>query len=75
MKEAERRHAAVGLEAITTFALELFNQNGYDGTGTEGIANSLSITKAALCYHAPGGNTSSSSSRLAKCRPHPHLLS
>jgi AcrR family transcriptional regulator len=55
MNKAKSRRAAVDLEAITTSALELFNQNGYDGTSMESIANSLSITKAALYYHAPGG--------------------
>lgn len=50
-----RPRAGVGVEVITTVALELFNDSGYDGTSMEQIANRLGVTKAALYYHVPGG--------------------
>lgn len=55
MTNPKKRRGTVDLESITTTALELFNQRGYDGTSMDGIANQLGVTKAALYYHAPGG--------------------
>lgn len=50
-----RPRTGVGVEVITTVALELFNDSGYDGTSMEQIASRLGVTKAALYYHVPGG--------------------
>jgi AcrR family transcriptional regulator len=38
-------------ERILDVALELFNEQGYDGTSLREIAERLGITKAALYYH------------------------
>lgn len=42
-------------ETITTTALELFNEIGYDRTTMDKVAARLGVTKAALYYHVPGG--------------------
>lgn len=51
----EKRRERHDLETITTRAIELFNERGYDGTSMEEIAKGLGVTKAALYYHAPHG--------------------
>src|SRR4051794_40052793 len=38
-------------DRILDVALELFTENGYDGTSMREIAERLSITKPALYYH------------------------
>ena len=40
---------------MTSAAVSLFNDHGYDGTSMESIAGALGVTKAALYYHAPRG--------------------
>ncbi len=54
-KALARTRAGLGVEVITTIALELFNDFGYDGTSMEQISSRLGVTKAALYYHVAGG--------------------
>src|SRR5579864_3751687 len=46
-----RRPRGAMREEILDVALELFNEQGYDGTSLREIAERLGITKAALYYH------------------------
>jgi AcrR family transcriptional regulator len=50
-----RSGAGIDVGVITTIALDLFNDSGYDGTSMEQIASRLGVTKAAIYYHVPGG--------------------
>jgi AcrR family transcriptional regulator len=51
MEPAPRRPRGETRERILDVALELFNEQGYDGTSLREIAERLGITKAALYYH------------------------
>lgn len=55
MSVTKRRRVPLDIERITTVALELFNEHGFDGTSMDEIAVRLGVTKPALYYHAPGG--------------------
>lgn len=55
MKAVKRRRPSLDIESITTVALELFNEHGFDGTTMDEIAARLGVTKPALYYHAPNG--------------------
>src|SRR5699024_9850179 len=56
-KTTQNNRGTLDVERIATAALDLFNENGYDGTSMDQIARQLGVTKAALYYHAPGGKT------------------
>ena len=48
---ADSRHRGDTRRRIQTVAVELFTENGYDGTSLREIAERLDVTKAALYYH------------------------
>jgi AcrR family transcriptional regulator len=48
---ADPRHRGDTRRRIQTVAVELFTENGYDGTSLREIAERLDVTKAALYYH------------------------
>ena len=43
------------IESITSVAIEVLHENGYDRTSMADIARRAGVTKAALYHHAPGG--------------------
>lgn len=51
MTATRRGRPGYDLESVLTVAVELFNEQGYDGTSMEDLAQRLGITKAAIYHH------------------------
>lgn len=53
-RPAAKDRPAYDVETLTTIAVQVFNERGYDGTSMDDIARAAGITKGSLYHHVKG---------------------